>query len=133
MANEFVGTGWRFPIQPDATGSLGYCAGDANVQQSLKILLLTALGERVMGFNFGCRAPELVFAPGSVQYLNLLQTTVREAVRDWEPRVDLDSVTADADQTDPTHVTVSIDYRVRRTNTKGNLVFPFYLGTVENP
>jgi phage baseplate assembly protein W len=133
MANDFVGRGWRFPIQPDATGGLGYCEGDLNVQQSLKILLLTALGERVMRGQFGCRAPQLVFAPGSVQFLRLLEVTVRESVRDWEPRVDLDNVSADTDLNDATRVTVSIDYRVRRTNTKGNLVFPFYLGTTENP
>jgi hypothetical protein len=57
---------------------------------------------------------------------------VRDAVRDWEPRVDLDDVTAEADPNDPTRVTVSIDYRVRRTNTSANLVFPFYLGNAEN-
>ncbi len=133
MANEFVGTGWRFPIQPDATGSLGYCSGDVNVQQSLKVLLLTAIGERVMRYGFGSSARDLVFAPGSTQYLNLLQLTVREAVVNWEPRVDLDDVTAEASANNPSCITVSVDYRVRRTNTKGNLVFPFYLGTVENP
>jgi hypothetical protein len=132
MANDFVGTGWRFPIQPDATGTLGYTSDDANVQQSLKVLLMTAFGERVMRYQFGCQAPNLVFAPGSVQFLNLLQVTVRDAVRDWEPRVDLDDVTAEADPNDPTRVTVSIDYRVRRTNTSANLVFPFYLGNAEN-
>lgn len=128
---DFIGSGWRFPILPDDTGSLAYVDSDANVEQSLKILLLTDLGERVMRADFGCKAPRLVFAPGSVQYLGLLETTVREAVRDWEPRVELGEVRAEADPGDETRVTVSISYRVRRTNTRNNLVFPFYLGTVE--
>jgi phage baseplate assembly protein W len=132
MENEFIGNGWRFPILPDETGGLGYVNGDDNVEQSLRILLLTDLGERVMRSDFGCRAPRLVFAPGSVQSLGLLETTIREAVRDWEPRIDLEDVRAEVDLDDETRVTVNISYLVRRSNTRNNLVFPFYLGTLEN-
>ena len=128
MAREFLGTGWRFPILPDASGSLGYSSGDDNVEQSLHILLMTAVGDRVMRPRFGTQAERLVFAPGSVRFLRLLETTVREAVRDWEARVDLDGVVAEADPADETRILVSISYRVRQTNTRQNLVFPFYLG-----
>lgn len=131
MADSLQGRGWRFPILPDPTGSLGYVEGDENVEQSLRIMLLTQLGERLMRPDFGCAAPRLVFAPGSLQFLGLLETTVREAVRDWEPRIDLDAVRAEADVVEENRVTVSIAYRVRRTNSRFNLVFPFYLGTLE--
>jgi phage baseplate assembly protein W len=131
MKNEILGKGWRFPILPDETGSLAYVGNDVNVEQSLRILLLTDLRERVMRADFGCQAPSLVFAPGSVQYLGLLETTVREAIRDWEPRVETESVTAEVDPEDETRVTVQIRYLVRQTNTRNNLVFPFYLGTIE--
>jgi phage baseplate assembly protein W len=92
---------------------------------------MTALGERVMRPTFGCDAVRLVFAPGSVQYLRLLETSVREAVRDWEPRVQLEDVAAETIPGDETRVNVSINYRVRGSNTRNNLVFPFYLGQVE--
>ena len=128
---SFLGSGWRFPIQPDPGGGLGYVEGDANIEQSLRVLLMTALGERVMRPTFGCAAPRLVLAPGSVQYLRLLETSVREAVRDWEPRVTLDDVTAETIPGDETRVNVNIDYRIRSNNTKTNLVFPFYLGRAE--
>jgi phage baseplate assembly protein W len=131
MSSKIVGTGWRFPILPDASGSLSYVDGDENVEQSLKILLLTHLGQRVMRPDFGTRSRSLVFAPGSLQYLGLLESTIREAVRDWEPRIDLEQVQAEVDAEDETHVTVHIGYRVRQTNTRSNLVFPFYLDTVE--
>jgi phage baseplate assembly protein W len=131
MDSQIVGSGWRFPIRPDSTGGLGYSSGDENVEQSLKILLLTNLGQRVMRSDFGSKAPGLVFAPGSLQYLGLLETTIREAVRDWEPRIDLEEVRAEPELDDETQITVHIGYRVRRTNTRSNLVFPFYLGTVE--
>jgi uncharacterized protein len=132
MDETLLGKGWPFPILPDASGGLGYVEGDVNVEQSLHILLLTDLGQRVMRPDFGCKAPRMVFAPGSEQFLRLLETTVREAVRDWEPRVDLEDVQAELEPDDDTRVIVSISYRVRRTNTRNNLVFPFYLGTVES-
>jgi uncharacterized protein len=131
MADSFLGSGWKFPIVPDKVGSLGYVDGDANVEQSMHILLMTELGERVMRSDFGTQAPRLVFSPGSIQYLRLLENTVREAVRDWEPRVDLTQVLAEADPADETRITVSVSYTVRRSNTKGNLVFPFYLDTTQ--
>lgn len=133
MASEFIGTGWRFPLLPDATGRLGYVEGDAGIEQSLRILLLTDHGERVMRPDFGCKAPRLAFAPGSVQNLALIETGVREAIRDWEPRVELEDVRAEADLKDATRVTVAIRYRVRRTNTRANLVFPYYLASGERP
>jgi len=131
MGPKFLGRGWRFPLLPDSTGSLGYVDGDDNVEQSLHILLLTQLGERVMRSDFGTQAPRLVFAPGSTQYLRLLENTIREAVRDWEARVDLDDVLAEANPDNEYMVTVSISYTVRQTNSKNNLVFPYYLGTVQ--
>jgi Bacteriophage baseplate protein W len=146
MAEEFRGRGWRFPILPDEAGGLGWCEGQPNIEQSLKVLLLTALGERVMRPTFGTEAPRLVFAPGSEQYLRLLEQSVERAMREFEPRVDVVEVRAEPGVTEPgtvpeagssgreeARVTVSIAYRVRRSNTRFNLVFPFYLGTVEIP
>ena len=82
-------TAGQFPILPDASGKLAYVAGDDNVEQSLALLLMTQLNERVMRPTFGCAAPSYIFAPGSVQFLNLLQETVSNALTLWEPRVDV--------------------------------------------
>lgn len=133
MAKDFLGTGWRFPLLPDASGSLGYVSAEDNIEQSLRILLLTQLGERAMRPGFGSKAGQMVFAPGSLQNLRLLEMTVTDAVRDWEPRIELEDVHAEADLNDATRVVVSIQYKVRATNTRHNLVFPFYLGTVGRP
>lgn len=131
MAESFIGRGCPFPFLPDVTGSLAFVEGDANVEQSLHVLLLTQLGERVMRPDFGTAAPRLVFAPGSHQFLSLLETTVREAVRDFEPRISLEAVDAETDPEDETQVTVAISYQVRQSNSRFNLVFPFYIDRVE--
>jgi phage baseplate assembly protein W len=127
--SPFLGSGWRFPILPDARGGLGYVSGDANVEQSLHVLLMTQLGERVMRADFGTVLPRLVFSPGSTQYLRLLETAVSDAVTNWEPRIDLTQVVAEVDPVNQFKVVVSISYTVRQTNTTANLVFPYYLGT----
>lgn len=125
MSEDFLGTGWRFPILPDEAGRLGYAVGEQSIEHCLRALLLTWIGERVMRPEFGTRAQESVFAPGSVQNLRDLETSIAEAVRAFEPRVELDEVHAEALES---RVTVSIVYRIRRSNTKANLVFPFYGG-----
>ncbi|MFI9455218.1 GPW/gp25 family protein [Amycolatopsis sp. NPDC052450] len=128
MTEPFLGTGWRFPILPDEAGRLSYAVGEESIEHCLRALLLTATGERVMRPDFGTRAQESVFAPGSVQNLRELENSISTAVRTFEPRVELDSVRAEADPADEARVTVSVEYRIRRTNTKQNLVFPFYPG-----
>jgi Bacteriophage baseplate protein W len=126
--DDFLGTGWRFPVLPDEAGRLGYAVGEQSIENCLRALLLTGTGERVMRPDFGTRAQESVFAPGSVQNLRDLENSIAEAVRTYEPRVELDEVRAEADPAEESRVTVSIVYRIRRSNTKANLVFPFYVG-----
>ena len=133
MGASFLGRGWRFPIKPDATGRLGYSSAEDNIAHSLKVLLLTALGERVMRPDFGCKVPRLVFAPGSDRVFRLLEESVRAAVRDFEPRVELLDAVAEEDPDEPGRVTVAVSYRVRATNTPFNLVFPFHLGPAGGP
>ena len=130
MSDEFLGTGWRFPILPDETGRLAYARGEESIEHCLRALLLTGLGERVMRPDFGTRAPDLVFAPDSVQNLDDLEDSIRDAVRLFEPRVELEDVRAEIVPGEESRVTVSVIYRIRRTNTRANRVFPYYLGLV---
>ena len=131
MDNDFLGRGWIFPLFPDATGALGYREGEQNIAQSLRILLGTALGERVMRPAFGTRAPRLVFASGSLRNLRLLEDSIREAITLFEPRVDIEEVAAETEDGAENRVLVYIVYRVRRTNSRENLVFPFYLDQLQ--
>ena len=133
MKADFLGRGWRFPILPDAAGALTYAEGPEHVEHSLRLILMTVLGERAMRPDFGCEAPDLVFAPGSVQYLRLLESAVRKAVRDFEARVQLEFVNAELDPVEQNRVTVHIGYQIRGANSRNNLVFPFYLGIDEAP
>jgi phage baseplate assembly protein W len=127
MGKEFIGRGWRFPIVPGPTGALAWSEADANVEHSLRVLLMTRVGERVMRGEFGSRLHEMVFRPGSEQNLGEIEREVDGVIRRGEPRVEVLEVRAEVDEDDATHVTVALSYRVRRTNTRDSLVFPFYL------
>jgi uncharacterized protein len=130
MSENFLGTGWAFPVLPDPAGGLRYAVGEDSIRDCLLVLLQTATGERVMRPDFGTTAPTLVFAPGSPANLRMLESSISDAVRSDEPRVELDSVVAEPTPGEENRVVVSVNYRVRRTNTKANLVFPYYLDSV---
>src|SRR5690349_3065854 len=127
MAGDFIGKGWRFPIIPGPGGALAWCGGDDNIAQSVRTLLLTRLGERLMRGEFGTRLKDLVFRPGSDQNLRAIEHEIDATLLHWEPRVELLEARAECEPGDATHVIVSVSYRVRRTNTRESLVFPFYL------
>jgi phage baseplate assembly protein W len=133
MGKEFIGKGWQFPILPGPTGGLAWSEADDNVEQSLHVLLLTRVGERVMRGDFGSRLGDMVFRPGSDQNLRALEREVSSVILAFEPRVEVLDVVAEADTVDATQITVSLSYRVRRTNTRQSLVFPFYLVRGDTP
>jgi phage baseplate assembly protein W len=124
---DFDGRGVAFPLLPDPGGALRYVDGDAGVTQSLRLLLRTVAGERLMRPDFGTRAPELVFAPGSETNLRLLEQTVTEAIQDHEPRVRVETVHVTPDAQAPERIDIEVTYTVRRTNTRDSIVYPYYL------
>lgn len=126
MPQSFLGVGWGFPVAPDATGALTIAAYDASVQQSIWIVLGTAKGERAMRPDFGCGIHDLVFERNTVATAGRVMQSVRDALLRFEPRIELVDVVV-TPQNGGEVMQVSIDYRVRATNTAFNLVFPFYL------
>ena len=126
MAQSFLGTGWSFPIAPDAIGELEYAAYEESVRQAVWIILGTAKGERVMRPDFGCGIHDLVFERNTVSTAGRVTQSVREALLMFEPRIELVDVSV-VPQPSGEVMQISVDYRVRATNNAFNLVFPFYL------
>ncbi|MFN8075063.1 MAG: GPW/gp25 family protein [Kineosporiaceae bacterium] len=127
MDASFVGAGFSWPLQVDHTGSLRLSSGTDDLDRSIRVVLLTAPGERVMRPAFGCRIWELAFEPVTPTLLGLVAVAVREALAQWEPRIDVLTVEPTQDAQDPGLVRVAISYRVKSTNDRRNLVYPFYV------
>ena len=124
---DFLGRGWAMPVELDLrTGLVASVAYEEDIRQSMRIILETAPGERVMRPNFGCGIHELVFSVADSTAIQQIRSTVQEALRRCEARIDVLDVTVEEAATREGKLLVQIEYRVRRTNQTGNLVFPFY-------
>jgi uncharacterized protein len=111
----------------DHTGSIAFTSGAEDLDRSIRVVLATAPGERVMRPRFGCRIWELLFEPVNANTLGLMAQAVREACAEWEPRIQVDDVRCHPDGRDASMVRIEIDYTVRTTNDRRNLVYPFYV------
>ena len=84
MSNEFLGTGWNFPIAVDASRQVLMTPdGDIGISQSIWIILSTAPGERLMRPDFGCGIHDLVFAPNSPELAATVQFTIQAGLQRW--------------------------------------------------
>jgi phage baseplate assembly protein W len=124
---SFLGSGWAFPVTLDASGSVAVASAEEDVRQSIRIILGTNLGERVMRPDFGSGIRAFVFEAISTTTLTLLRTRVEDALIRWEPRISVERVEVALPNRSSSQVHISVDYRVRATNTFYNLVYPFYL------
>lgn len=127
MAKDFLGKGWKFPVQVDALGEIALSSYEDDVRESIRIILLTSLGERVMRPDFGAGLKDFVFATMNATNLGLVQASVQNALVTWESRIKVLSVKVAPDTKESGRMLIDLDYKVRATNTRFNLVFPFYL------
>lgn len=124
---DFLGQGWSFPpVFSRQAHSVALVSDVEDIRQSLLILFQTAPGERIMLPAYGCDLWKFVFRDISASFLSELKDVVSTAILRWEPRIDLLDVEANADPLAGL-VLIEVDFRVRRTNIRSNLVYPFYL------
>jgi hypothetical protein len=124
---EFLGQGLAFPLQVNPRGGLTLVTGATDIEQSLRIVLGTIPGERVMRPEFGCRAWELVFAPNDGATRGLLILYVEQALRFWEPRIELQGVNVIDNPEQPNVLMVEIKYEIKATHDPRSIVYPFYI------
>jgi phage baseplate assembly protein W len=124
---EFLGQGLAFPLQIDQQGGIALARGHYDIEQAILIVLSTALGERVMRPEFGCRIHELVFFPDEPSTRGLAAYYVEEALRRWEPRITVQKVDVYSDPGRDGTLLVDIHYIINDTHNERSIVYPFYL------
>jgi uncharacterized protein len=123
---NILGTGLSFPLRISPQGTVQLSSDELNIEESIRIILRTEPGERVYRPDFGCRLPELAFAPLNTQTMLMIRICVKEALERWEPRIERVQVRTDPDPVRG-RVDIIVDYQVRKTYDARTLVHPFYL------
>lgn len=126
-AKSFLGNGLSFPIRMNGRGEVMLVTGNEDIEQSIRIILGTRPGERVMREDFGCRAHELMFDPRSAATISLLQEFVFDALRMWEPRIEVLSVNVTADEENDGALLAEIEYEIKAVHDTRSIVYPFYI------
>jgi phage baseplate assembly protein W len=130
--DDFVGSGFKFPMRTNARGGMSWSSGPERIQDAMWIIISTALGERIMRPRFGAGVSDYVLQSNSPLIRVQLADAIRRALVEWEPRIDLEAVRVESAPQQPSQVLIEIDYTIRATNELFNMVYPFYLqeGTI---
>ena len=124
----FLGRGWAYPVQVDATEQDVLLAGhEEDIRQAVRIILETNHGERVMRPDFGAGLNDFVFEPINTTTLALIRHRVETALIAWEPRIRVEQVEVRRLSESTAGIEITVEYRVRATNTFYNFVYPFYM------
>ena len=123
--DKILGRGIAFPLRL-AGGEVGMNAYDSQGMQSILLILMTGQGERAMRPEFGAGMELLAFEPMNAVTVALVQHRVKDALSRFEPRIEVLGVSAEARPAQG-QLVVSIDYRIKRTNSVNSLVYPYYL------
>jgi len=127
MYTSFLGTGWSFPPEfTRETGEVRMASDEADIEESLRILLGTSLGERFLNPKYGLDMHEMLFEPMSTTMKTFVEDRVRTSILVYEPRINLLSLEIDTSAQYEGKIRILMDYEVRATNSRYNLVYPFF-------
>ena len=132
--NRFLGRGWSFPPSFNSYDQTVVMSEyEQDIKESLNILLSTAPGERIMQPGYGCGLKHLVFESISESLMTQIRDMVERAILFFETRIDVEKVsitngsdTMDIHQSYDGVLKINVDYRIRQTNSRSNIVYPFY-------
>lgn len=134
MAEEhsFLGKGWSFPPEFDGrTGEIVMSAEEQDIRESLRILLTTRVGERIIQPEYGCDLTEFVFENLNTTNKTYIRDLVETAVLYFEPRIDVERLDFEVNDNEGI-VNMHLQYVIRSTNSRSNIVFPFYKNEASN-
>ncbi|MBC3875293.1 GPW/gp25 family protein [Undibacterium flavidum] len=123
---SFLGTGWSFPPEFSKRGQVKMVSAEEDIVQSLRILLATNPGERVMRSSFGCGIKHKIYENINETTVTILKDLIKRSILFFEPRITLDAIHADIVDVYSGYLNFVISYTIVSSNTRHNLVYPFY-------
>lgn len=131
---SFLGRGWSFPPTfSKINNEVVMVADEVDIQKSIETLLSTTIGERFLQPGYGCNLDNYVFEPLNATVQTLIKITVKNAILLYEARIKLLSIKMDSTTfINEGRADINIDYEIIGTNSRFNLVYPFYLNEANN-
>lgn len=124
---SFLGRGWSFPPEfKKETKAMKMLKDESDIESSLEILLSTRLGERIMVPGYGCNLEELLFSPLNLSVKTYIIDLIKTAILYHEPRIDAKRIQIDPAEELNGVLLINIEYIIRSTNSRRNMVYPFY-------
>jgi Bacteriophage baseplate protein W len=124
----FLGIGWKFPPEFDRQSkSVTLVSEEQDIKESLFILMSTRPGERVLQPEYGCDLSVLNFESINEGLINRASEIIHDAVLHFEPRIILDDVSVSTKNMYDGVLEISLEYSIRKTNKRNNIVYPYYL------
>lgn len=125
--NSYLGKAWAYPPRLDAENKMTVMVEkEENIRQSLWTLLSTSPGERVYHYDYGCPIRKYIFEKMDTTTQTLIKEEIEKSIILFEPRISFNAVTLDLDDKEGI-MRINLDYTVRQTNRRSNMVYPFYL------
>ena len=124
---NFLGTGWSFPVRIGSTGGVALSSHEENIEECIKLVLGTAVGERVMEPQFGSRIHDYVFHPNNPNTASMVAYYAEQALVKHEPRIQDISIRAFPDPGEENVLRLEVKYKLIHDNVLRNMVYPFYL------
>jgi Bacteriophage baseplate protein W len=124
---DMLGSGLAFPLGVDQRGGIALVRAEDDIEQAIGLILGTVPGERPMRPEFGCEIHNLVFDTIDAELVGAIDSAIRRALERWEPRIEVTGIDFDLSRAPEGVLEVMIEYAVRATNRRNNLVYPFYV------
>jgi uncharacterized protein len=124
---SFLGKGWSFPPEFSKPSKLVVMSSnETDIKESLEIILSTRLGERIMNPKFGCNLEELLFKPMNLTLATYAKNLIKNAILYFESRINVNDIQFDTSRELEGVLQIEIDFTIRTTNSRMNMVYPFY-------
>lgn len=125
---QFIGTGWKFPVEFSADSrEVVMLTGEELIRNSLDVLFVTSIGERIMQPGYGSELDRFVFEILSRSTITYMEAVISDAILFNEPRIAVNEIVIDPDIRDAAYVIIKIDYTILSSNNRYNYVYPFYI------
>ena len=124
---SFLGRGWSFPPSfLDHSESLEMVEEEEDIKQSLYLLISTIPGERIMKPKYGCDLHKIVFKQLTSATRSEIIDMVSIAILRYEPRITVEEIQVEMSNEDYGMISITVIYEIRKTNSRDNIVYPFY-------